>query len=109
MKSFVQKTLKTAKRYGMFSMGESVVAGVSGGPDSVVLAHVLKCWQRPLGLNIVVAHYDHRVRRESRADYRFVEKLSASLGFPFIGGTLGRGLLAKKGSLEDQLRTYRYA
>jgi tRNA(Ile)-lysidine synthase len=108
MKVFARNVFKTVEKYKMLTLGESVVIGVSGGPDSVVLAHAMKIWQRPLGLDISVAHFDHQVRRGSGADCRFVARLSASLNFPFYGGVLSRRKIAKKGSLEDQLRNHRY-
>ncbi len=49
-----------------------LVVGVSGGPDSVALLHLLK---QSGFQNLVVAHLDHGIRRESPTDRAFVEKL----------------------------------
>ncbi len=70
---------------------EPVIVGVSGGPDSVALLHVLDRLSRPDGapafcLNIapVAAHLNHSLRGpDADEDRRFVEFLAARLGLPF--------------------------
>jgi tRNA(Ile)-lysidine synthase len=52
---------------------------VSGGGDSVALLHLLANWGVPLELEIGIAHLDHGLRRGSRTDRRFVERLGRSL------------------------------
>ena len=56
-----------------------VLAGVSGGADSLCLFHIL--WK--LGYPVVVAHLDHTLRAESAADAQRVQALAASYGLPF--------------------------
>ncbi len=60
--------------------------GVSGGPDSVCLAVLLKRYQRQLNIEPVVIHINHHLRAaESERDERFVEDLSDTcLGFKFV-------------------------
>lgn len=67
--------------------GKYVVA-VSGGVDSIVLLNVLSKMPE---LDIVVAHFDHGIRRDSAKDREFVYRLAASHGFPFeyANGKLG--------------------
>src|SRR6185312_12770800 len=60
--------------------GKYVVA-VSGGADSVSLLHML---QRQPGLELMVAHFDHGIRPDSRTDRKFVERLAKDYGLPFI-------------------------
>lgn len=57
------------------------VLAVSGGVDSVSLLHALK--DRP-GVELVVAHFDHGIRQDSRADREFVQELARSYGLPFV-------------------------
>ncbi|MFH0784600.1 MAG: ATP-binding protein [Pseudomonadota bacterium] len=47
--------------YSMFSSGDNVLVAVSGGVDSLVLACVLRMWQKkaPIHFNITVHHIDH--------------------------------------------------
>lgn len=62
--------------------GCSVLAAVSGGGDSVALLHLLRRYARGRKIRISVAHLDHGLRRGSRTDRRFVEKLAAELSLP---------------------------
>ncbi len=62
----------------LFRPGESVVAAVSGGGDSVALLFLLvEC--RP-DLRVVVAHFDHRMRADSGRDREFARRLADRLG-----------------------------
>lgn len=64
---------------------ETVVVGVSGGPDSVALLHLLLAMNVRLNwsLRLHIAHLDHRLRgTESDADAAFVEALGRELGIP---------------------------
>lgn len=99
----------TIRRHQMFSPAETVVVGVSGGPDSCALLDFLVRWGLPMGLNLVVAHLDHALRPASRRDALFVKKLAAGYGLAFYTARLRRGVLKKKGSLEEILRVRRYA
>jgi len=65
------------KKYHMFEVGESVLVGLSGGADSVVLLHVLLSLQRELGLpQIFAVHVNHNLRgKASDADADFVSQL----------------------------------
>jgi len=41
MMNLESKIRKTIQKYGMLSRGDSVLLGVSGGPDSVALFHLM--------------------------------------------------------------------
>ena len=51
-----------------------VVIGVSGGPDSMALLHMLLDIKKETEINIVCAHVNHNVRKESEEEKIFVEK-----------------------------------
>lgn len=53
--------------------GESVVVGVSGGPDSMALLHILLKVRQSLDIKIICAHVNHNVRAESSEEKIFVE------------------------------------
>ena len=53
--------------------GEAVVVGVSGGPDSMALLHLLMEVRKTLDIKIVCAHVNHNVRAESSDEKIFVE------------------------------------
>ncbi len=93
-----------------------VVVGVSGGPDSVCLLHVLRRLCEPAGpyagVRLHVAHLDHGLRGETgRADADFVSHLAAAWGLPATIGQADVAALARAEhrSLEDAARQERYA
>ena len=70
----MDKDKQTIYRYGLIQPGDRIVAGVSGGPDSMCLLHILKRLQDEYDIFIVVAHVDHGLRgRQSKEDAQFVE------------------------------------
>ena len=57
-----------------FKYGDSVVVGVSGGPDSMCLLHILLRLKKALDLQIIVAHVNHNTGRSGqKLDQKFVE------------------------------------
>lgn len=81
--------------------GRYVVA-VSGGVDSMVLLDLLA--QEP-GLDLVVAHVDHGIRKDSAEDRKLVESVTGTLSVPFV--CLQANLGAK--TSEATAREVRYA
>ena len=52
----------------------TVVLGLSGGPDSMCLFYVLLSLKEEYNLNIVCAHINHNVRKESKEEELFVKE-----------------------------------
>lgn len=68
------------RQEGLCRPGDRVLAGVSGGPDSVALLHLLYQLRQDLGLELAVAHFDHGLRgSESEEDAAFVVRLARDL------------------------------
>ncbi len=79
--SLVARVAATIEKRRMLSGPDSVLVGVSGGADSVCLAHVLK----ELGFTPGLAHVNHGWRgTESDGDARFVEDLAKRLDLRFF-------------------------
>jgi tRNA(Ile)-lysidine synthase len=90
--------------------GETVVLAVSGGADSTALllaVEELKRYQK-LRVEICVAHLDHRLRKTSSKDAKWVAELAEKLGFACI---IGRSKVAEdaRDNLEQAARESRYA
>jgi tRNA(Ile)-lysidine synthase len=80
-----EKVRETIKKYGMLSPGDRVVVGVSGGPDSVALLHILKELTPQLKISLSIAHLNHGFRlNDSDRDAEYVQKLALELGLPVI-------------------------
>lgn len=69
IKKLENKILDTLKK--SIQPADTIIAGISGGPDSVFLLHLLK----KLPIKIIVAHVNHQLRKEADADQTFVAKL----------------------------------
>jgi len=66
---------------------QKILIAVSGGLDSVVLLHTLKALAGARRWELVVAHFNHRLRgRESDADEAFVRKIAATMKLPAFTG-----------------------
>ncbi len=70
-------------RQGVVPYGTRILVGVSGGIDSTALLHLLFDLRHDLALDIVVAHYDHALRKGSVRDRVFVQKMARELGLEF--------------------------
>ncbi|HJA93056.1 MAG TPA: tRNA lysidine(34) synthetase TilS [Candidatus Eisenbergiella merdipullorum] len=68
----------------MAGPGSRIMAGVSGGADSVCLLAVLTRLGRECGWRIGAVHVDHGLREEAGEDARFVQELCARLQVPFF-------------------------
>jgi tRNA(Ile)-lysidine synthase len=74
------------QRSQLLVRGSEVVAGVSGGADSVAMLHLLAGLNGDgWGLRIHVAHLNHLLRgAESDGDADFVQRLADGLGLPCV-------------------------
>lgn len=83
-----------------------IIVGVSGGPDSLCLMEVL----RQAGYQIIVAYFDHKLRTESHADGRMVEKTATRLMLPCVidGADVQAHAEKNKLSVEEAARNLRY-
>jgi len=83
-----------------------VLVGVSGGPDSTCLLHLL--WRS--GYRLVAAVFDHKLRIESRQEADSVRRLADALGIPCLEGEAQvREYAEEHGlSIEEAARNLRY-
>ena len=75
-----QKILQTIKKYNLIKNGDSIVIGVSGGPDSICLLHVLNELKKEMNFNIYVAHINHMIREEADLETEYVKGFCNKIG-----------------------------
>ncbi|WP_256762283.1 tRNA lysidine(34) synthetase TilS [Cohnella sp. WQ 127256] len=84
------RMMAQARADGWWHRGGSVVAAVSGGPDSMALLHLLKVMAEEEPFQIIVAHANHQFRgAESDAEAELVGRLAKEWGMPFESAELG--------------------
>lgn len=83
MTNTVEKIFDYIRKYKMILPGDHVVAGVSGGADSVCLLLVLKELQRQMDFSLTAVHVNHCIRgEEAMDDEQFVEQLCDQIHVP---------------------------
>lgn len=85
---------------------DMVVAGISGGADSLYLLYHLK----KIGQPVIAAVFNHQLRREADAEVVFVQNTCEKLGIRCVTDTSDVSALSKlhKISLEEAARIARY-
>ena len=69
----VEKIRKTIKDNKLINKKDKIVVGVSGGPDSMCLLHVLIMLKNELEFDLVVAHINHMIRKEANSETEYVK------------------------------------
>lgn len=106
----MEKVIKFIKKKSLIQEGDFVVAGVSGGADSVYLLLVLCRLRKEMKIDILAVHVNHQIRQEAYEDQHFVETLCRNLNVPCrvvsedVAARAGR----RKMTLEEAGREARY-
>lgn len=107
-----QKALCALRQYSLFSQGDRIAVGVSGGADSVALLRFLAALRPQFGWDLVVCHIHHGLRgAEADRDERFVRALAEQQGLPCAVSRIDAAALALRDhiSVEEAGRMARYA
>ena len=95
--SIVARVEKTIAAYGLLKKGDHVLIGLSGGPDSTALLHILNKLRRKLDLSLGAIYINHQLRpRSAKKEADFCEKLCDSLMIDFHYNEINIALLAEK-------------
>ena len=99
---------------GLIPKHSKILVAVSGGPDSMALAHILWRYmheEMESGISLVISHVHHGVRKESDQELQMVQRLAEEWGIPCrihrfdsktYAKTVGR-------SYQEAARDWRYA
>jgi tRNA(Ile)-lysidine synthase len=100
------------ERHQLLTRGRPVVVGVSGGPDSLCLLHLLMRLQEECRVTVHAAHLNHQIRgAEADADAEFVRQIALSWRLPITLEQRDVPALAEqqKLAIEEAARVARYS
>lgn len=105
-----EEARNTLREFHMVSGDDRVVAGVSGGADSVCLLLLLQELAKELSVRIYAVHVNHGLRETAGRDERFTEELCSRLEIPLRIYRIDAAEEAKKRriSVEEAGRELRY-
>jgi tRNA(Ile)-lysidine synthase len=95
----------------MLVSGDRVLVGVSGGPDSLALLHLLYSLEKELNSSLYLAHLNHMFRgKEAEEDARYVKKLARTFNLPLRSKSFDVPAFSKKEKLSEEVaaRQIRY-
>ncbi len=110
-RSLLSKVKETISRYRMLYGGERVLVGLSGGPDSVCLLHLLTELRGPLKLTLSAMYVDHSLRPEDvKREMDFCRDLCKQWGVEFFTASVPTKDFARtnKLSIQEAARHLRY-
>ncbi len=106
-----QKVLDTIRTNRLIEQGDSVIVGVSGGPDSVCLLHILHSLSTDLDIKLFAVHINHMLRGlEALADENYAARLCREMEIPLTVKRVDVAAMAKDLgiSVEEAGREARY-
>lgn len=106
-----QKVKRFVEENHLIEPGDVLVAGISGGADSVCLYYLLLELQKKIDFQFVAVHVNHNLRgEEADRDQEFVEELCCKTQIPvsIVSKNVEEIAKQKKMSLEEAGRMVRY-
>ena len=97
--------------HDLMPRGARVLAAVSGGSDSIALAHVLYALDREGDLRLAgLVHLNHQLRTAAETDEQFVRGVAGALGAPLFSerADVAARAARERRSIEDAARAARY-
>ena len=106
-----EKVLSTINKHNLISDGDKIVIGLSGGPDSVCLLHILNRLKGKLDIELYVAHLNHQIRGiEAQKDALYVSTICEEMGITYFLKSIDVPKYCKDNglSIEEGARKLRY-
>jgi tRNA(Ile)-lysidine synthase len=105
----VKKVKKYIREQELIKAGDLVLLAISGGMDSMTMAHILLRLRDELGFALAIANFNHHLRPEAEEEGRFVAEFAREHKLPFFLGGENIAILARGGNIQEVARRERYA
>lgn len=104
MNKIFEKVKNNILQNELIKDNDKIVLGVSGGPDSIFLLHVLDKirGEKQIQFDIVISHINHGIREEAISDQKFVENLSKKLGYECYSLIVNVAKIAKEQKISEE-------
>ena len=79
----IDKVLQYVRQHQMIEEGDCIVAGVSGGADSICMLLMLLEISKVIPIDIHVVHINHLIRQDAAKDAAHVRELCMEKGLAF--------------------------
>lgn len=99
----IQRVDQFIEKHQLMKKNSSVVVGVSGGPDSLALLHILNLLKEKYDIKIFAAHVDHMFRgEESKKEMEFVIDFCQKFNIPCCAKQINVPQIAKERRVNPQ-------
>lgn len=78
MNTALPKFREHIEKHGLINAGETIIAGFSGGKDSVFMVLLLREFRMFVPFTLVAAYFNHRLRDDSQAEEKWVRDFCRS-------------------------------
>lgn len=104
MDKIFEKVKNNILQNELIKENDKIVLGVSGGPDSVFLLHVLNRIkeEKIIIFDMIIAHINHGIREEAINDQKFVEDLAKRLGYKSYSLEVHVSKIAKEQKISEE-------
>lgn len=105
------KVLEYIIKNNLVLQGDKLLVGISGGPDSVCLLHILQSISQTHPMELFPVHINHKLRKdESDADEAYVKDFCMKLQLPLLSKTVDVAKFSEERglTLEEAGREARY-
>lgn len=79
-RQIISEVINTIEKHKLIQNGDKILAGLSGGADSVCLVHILKALSEIYNISIYAAHINHNIRESAARDMEFSAQLCEKMG-----------------------------
>ena len=98
-----EKVIYTIETNKMINCGDAIIVGLSGGPDSVCMLHILSSLRQLYDIKLYAVHLNHMIRgEEADRDEQFAREFSNQLRVPFISRSVDVPAYAREHQMSEE-------